>query len=327
MIKKTMLILPVLLLIMYALGVTVTGSVNPLDVAKAIEIRAMGIKPGEPFYESTRRTVGRIFRPFHNYPEYAPITVEQAENAPHRVYSPETSVRIATVGDNYQYQEQWSYGRKPQYILLNQAQLDSIKDIENGVHFFILDEALQLQPLPDAKAALDQHNYIKIIKQMGKLISIEKKPLVGITKWEYEYWDKTGEIHYLNSFSYDIDGTTILWAMLVEYDENSNAKSIIIKDGQGNILSMQTVYPQGEKYYSEEVFFNREGIKTNIIYYSYNSTVENHHLDENGNVIQVTNDRMPDQRPADFTESERYQSLVVDTSKKFKSVGNLEPEK
>ena len=46
--KKTMLGLAILFSL-YGLGVIMIESANPLDIAKAVEVRAMGIKPNEPF--------------------------------------------------------------------------------------------------------------------------------------------------------------------------------------------------------------------------------------------------------------------------------------
>ena len=93
-----------------------TSLTNPFDVAKSIEIRTMGIKPHVPYYGSTE-IILHHYRTPNNYPDFSPITLEQAENAPYRVNYPfSTELKINEVGDNYQFKIRWSYERKPQYI-------------------------------------------------------------------------------------------------------------------------------------------------------------------------------------------------------------------
>ena len=104
----------VVTLLIYLLGAMMTGLINPFDVAKCIEIRTMGIKPHVPYYGSTK-TIFNHYRTPNNYPDFSPITLEQAENAPYRVNNPfSTKLKINEVGDNYQFKIRWSYERKPQ---------------------------------------------------------------------------------------------------------------------------------------------------------------------------------------------------------------------
>jgi hypothetical protein len=325
MVKKLMFTVTISLLTIYLSGVIMAESINPLDIAKSLKVKTMGISPNVPFYESTRYEVGHIFQPFHNYPEYAPITLQQAENAPYRRNSPTTEIKITTVGDNYQIKERWNYRRKPQYILLNEEQLVSLKVIENGDHFFILDDNLRLQPVTIEEAIM-LPNYIKVVKEMGKIISIEKKPLVSIFKQEYQYWSPSGERQFFKKIHYSIDKKSILSSLFSEYNKNGKVLYYVARDAKDNVISKEIINPEGSKYYSETTLFNAQGEKTNIIYNAINSKNKNQHLDKNGNILEVTYENEQFIGSPDFEEDERYQTLEIDSSKKYNIVDNLDPE-
>ncbi|WP_239424338.1 hypothetical protein [Snodgrassella communis] len=325
MVKKLIFTVTISLLAIYLSGVIITESINPLDIAKSLKVRAMGISPNVPFYETTRYEVGHIFQPLHNYPAYAPITLEQAENAPYRRNSPTTEIKITTVGDNYQIKERWNYRRKPQYILLNEEQLVSLKSIENGNHFFVLDDNLRLQPVTIEEAIM-LPNYIKVVKEMGKIISIEKKPLVSIFKQEYQYRALSGERQFFKKIHYSIDKKSIFSSLFSEYNENGKVLYYITRDAKDNVISKEIINPEGSKYYSETTLFNAQGEKTNIIYNAINGKNKSEHLDQNGNILEVTYENDQFIGCPDFEEDERYQTLKIDSSKKYNIVDNLDPE-
>ncbi|OCG25879.1 hypothetical protein A9G11_01930 [Gilliamella sp. wkB108] len=326
MIKKPTTTLAIIIFFIYLLGVIMTGSINPLDFAKRLEIRAMGIKPNVPFYESTRIIVGP-FKPRHHYPLFPPITLEQAENAPHRVHAPyNTDLNIAVVGDNYQIKERWIYRRKPKYILLNEQQQASLKNLENGDHFFILDDNLQLQPIT-IEEAITLPNYIKVIREMGKIISIEKKTLKAYFKHEYEYWPHSEEVLFFKNTRYSIDRKTVLESLVVEFDKNGDHLLCTTKDEHNKVVYIEKYYPRGSEYFSERSLFNQQGEKTNIIYIPNVGENKNVHLDKNGNITEVTYEGNRHIVLADFEEDERYKTLQIDTSKKYKAIDSLEPEK
>ena len=317
--KKVTLTLMVMTLLIYLLGAMMTGLINPFDVAKCIEIRIMGIKPHVPYYGSTK-TIFNHYRTPNNYPDFSPITLEQAENAPYRVNNPfSTKLKINEVGDNYQFKIRWSYERKPQYILLNNQQQACLKELENGSHFFILDDDLQLQPIT-IENAITLPNYIKVTKEMDKIVAIEKKPLLSISKWEYEYWPHSAKLHYLRYFNYAIDKKTILQSLNVEYDEEGEKDQPLIsvtKNQNNKPISIRKSYPKGNEYFSETTLFNEQGDKTEIFYTPSVGNSKIVHLDKEGNIIEVTYGRVPSHRIANFEEEERYKNLEIDTSKKY----------
>ncbi|MWP46013.1 hypothetical protein GQ589_00990 [Gilliamella sp. Pas-s27] len=324
--KKLTLTLIMMPLLIYVLGAIMTGLINPLDVAKCIKVRTMGIKPHVPYYGSTRIILNHYRMPT-NYPDFAPISLEEAENAPYRVQSPfSTKLKINEVGDNYQFKERWSYKRKPQYILLNERQLNSLKDLENGTHFFILDTHLQLQPIT-IEQAITLPNYIKVTREMGKIIAIEKKPLLSICKWEYGYWPHSANMRYLRFFIYAMDKKTLLQSRYVEYDEEGNDLMVIRKDQNNKLISVEKYYPKGSQYYSETTLFNEQGDKTAIFYTPSSGNSKIVHLDKQGNITDVTYGSVPYHRIPDFPEEERYKNLTIDTSKEYKAVDRLESEK
>ena len=314
--KKVTLTLIMMPLLIYLLGAMMTSLTNPFDVAKSIEIRTMGIKPHVPYYGSTE-IILHHYRTPNNYPDFSPITLEQAENAPYRVNNPfSTRLKINEVGDNYQFKIRWSYERKPQYILLNNQQQACLKELENGSHFFILDDDLQLQPIT-IENAITLPNYIKVTKEMGKIVAIEKKPLLSISKWEYEYWPHSAKLHYLRYFNYAIDKKTILQSSNVEYNEEGQSLISVTKNQNNKTISIKKYYPKGNEYLFETTLFNEQGDKTEIFYTPSVGDSKIVHLDKEGNIIEVTYGSFPSHKIANFEEEERYKNLEIDTSKKY----------
>lgn len=326
MFKKIAFIGMIILITIYLLGIIMTHTTSPLDMAKIIELKTIGIKPHIPFYASTRTTVGS-FQPELNYPQYPPISLQQAENAPYRVNNPfNTEFRILIVGDNYQIRERWVYRRKPQYILLDKQQLIGLAALENGEHFFIFDDDLQLQSIT-LKEAVSLPNYIKIVKNMGKIISIEKKPLLSITKWEYEYWPNNNNRHYLRSFSYTINKKQVLRSLFIEYDKNGNPLSVLTKNQDDKLISLEEYYQEDSDYVSETTWFDEQGVKRNIVYTPKVGETKNVHFDNEGNITAITYDNIESDHLPDFVEEQRYQNLAVDTSKQYKAEDSQQPEK
>ena len=316
MFKKIAFIGMIIFITIYLLGIIMTHTTSPLDMAKIIELKTMGIKPHVPYYDSTE-TILHHYRTPNNYPDFSPITLEQAENAPYRVEYPfSTELKINEVGDNYQFKIRWSYERKPQYILLNNQQQACLKELENGSHFFILDDDLQLQPIT-IENAITLPNYIRVTKEMGKIVAIEKKPLLSISKWEYEYWPHSAKLHYLRYFNYAIDKKTILQSLNVEYNEEGKSLISVTKNQNNKPISIKKHYPKGNEYSSETTLFNEQGDKTEIFYTPSVGDSKIVHLDKEGNIIEVTYGRVPSHKIANFEEEERYKNLEIDTSKKY----------
>ena len=316
MLKKIAFIGMIILITIYLLGIIMTHTTSPLDMAKIIELKTMGIKSHVPYYDSTE-TILHHYQTPNNYPNFSPITLEQAENAPYRVNNPfSTKLKINEVGDNYQFKIRWSYERKPQYILLNNQQQACLKELENGSHFFILDDDLQLQPIT-IENAITLPNYIKVTKEMGKIVAIEKKPLLSISKWEYEYWPHSAKLHYLRYFNYAIDKKTILQSSNVEYNEEGQSLISVTKNQNNKTISIKKYYPKGNEYLFETTLFNEQGDKTEIFYTPSVGDSKIVHLDKEGNIIEVTYGSFPSHKIANFEEEERYKNLEIDTSKKY----------
>ncbi len=316
MLKKIAFIGMIILITIYLLGIIMTHTTSPLNMAKIIELKTMGIKSHVPYYDSTE-TILHHYQTPNNYPNFSPITLEQAENAPYRVNNPfSTKLKINEVGDNYQFKIRWSYERKPQYILLNNQQQDCLKELENGSHFFILDDDLQLQPIT-IENAITLPNYIRVTKEMGKIVAIEKKPLLSISKWEYEYWPHSAKLHYLRYFNYAIDKKTILQSSNVEYNEEGQSLISVTKNQNNKTISIKKYYPKGNEYLFETTLFNEQGDKTEIFYTPSVGDSKIVHLDKEGNIIEVTYGRVPSHKIANFEEEERYKNLEIDTSKKY----------
>lgn len=173
-------------------------------------------------------------------------------------------------------------------------------------------------------------NYIKVVKEMGKIISIEKKLLVLVLilifKQEYQYRALCGERQFFKKIHYSIDKKSIFSSLFSEYNKNGKVLYYITRDVKDNVISKEIINPEGSKYYSETILFNAQGEKTNIIYNTINGKNKNEHFDQNGNILEVTYENNQFIGSPDFEEDERYQTLEIGSSKKYNIVDNLDPE-
>jgi hypothetical protein len=245
----------------------------------------LGIKPKQVYYHQLPFP-GFMAERYKNFPHQAPLTLIQAENqSPNNKYSDLIEIEM---GDNYQYKKinKTKWLQTPLTFPLAQ-----FKPLENGVYFYVLGDKNQLTPLESVEQAVSLPTYIRVEKEMGKIISIVKKTRMQWLTTEFAYKKNTPVRSTL----------TVLESHLVpklvidtEYEKGSYfPSSQIIKDAQGNtirtfkLLKNKTVFAILER-------FNQQGIKTNHIEISTDGNVKNQYLDNQGNIL-LTTDEVKDQ--------------------------------
>lgn len=303
--RRFLFIIFILLSSIYVLGVTMTDYTNPSDISAVIQVKALEIKPNTPYYHTT--PIPNSFNRYKNFPHQAPLSVEIAENEwPGSLYY---GVVVAEVGNNYQYHIIHSRSRLSINVLMPQ---NLFKELENGTYFFSLDRDQTLHQLDGAQQALQLNNYLRVVKEMGKVILIEKRPLIQDIKMTYEYWPN-GNLKYSKSESFDIN-QKIITTIETTCKEDGERISIIKKNSEGQIIKSYISLKENSIYGIEEIF-NDKGIKTNHIITMENGDITNQHLDEDGQVEFITNVDYVDQQLPDFEEDEPYKSLQIDPSK------------
>ncbi|WP_141674480.1 hypothetical protein, partial [Gilliamella sp. HK7] len=248
-------------------------------------VEYLGIKPKQVYYHQLPFP-GFMAERYKNFPHQAPLTLIQAENqSPNNKYSDLIEIEM---GDNYQYKKinKTKWLQTPLTFPLAQ-----FKPLENGVYFYVLGDKNQLTPLESVEQAVSLPTYIRVEKEMGKIISIVKKTRMQWLTTEFAYKKNTPVRSTL----------TVLESHLVpklvidtEYEKGSYfPSSQIIKDAQGNtirtfkLLKNKTVFAILER-------FNQQGIKTNHIEISTDGNVKNQYLDNQGNIL-LTTDEVKDQ--------------------------------
>ncbi|MBI0157656.1 hypothetical protein, partial [Gilliamella sp. M0364] len=106
----------------------------------------------------------------------------EAENqSPQEKYSDLIKVEI---DNNYQYKKIDKTKWQQAAIFLPSAQL---KSLENGIHFFVINNKGQLTPLNGAEEAIAQPTYVRVEKVMGKIVSTLQKNRVQWLTTEFDY--------------------------------------------------------------------------------------------------------------------------------------------
>lgn len=196
--QKSLLFILLLFFALYVFGVPMTHYTNPLDIAAVVRVKALDISPNTPYYHVT--PIPNSFNRYKNFPHQAPLSVDKAENQwPGSIYQ---GTALVEIGDNYQYKMIIERPRKLTFVVLPKEQF---KELDNGVHFFTLAMDGTLHSLSGAEEALQHNNYLRVEKEMGKVISIEKKPLIQHVVTHYEYWPN-GYLKHTKSEEFDANG-------------------------------------------------------------------------------------------------------------------------
>lgn len=241
----------------------------------------LGIKPSQTYYTKLPYTYFSDER-YKNFPHQKPLTLIEAE---HQLSNAKYYDLIKfEVGDNYQYKtivrEKWQQTA----ITLP---LEQFKPLENNIYFFVIDINGQLTQLKNIEQAVAQNSYIRIEKEMGKVVSIVKKTQIYKVLNEFEYKDNN-----LKSSKFTVLESVVLPHFVIE-SKYENERNIVtyqqIKNSQGIIIRTYN-YINNDQLIAVSDHFDDNGIRTNHLELkldeSYDKIYEkNQFFDEKGNLI------------------------------------------
>ena len=241
----------------------------------------LGIKPNQVYYHKLPFPSFMAER-YKNFPHQAPLTLIEAENqSPQEKYS--DLIRIE-IDNNYQYKKIDKTKWQQTAISLPSSQF---KSLENGIHFFVINDKGQLTPLNNVEQAIAQPTYVRVEKVMGKIVSTLQKTRVQWLTTEFDY-KKNAPIRS----KLTVIESHIVPKLVIESEYESGQylpASQVIKNAQGNIIrTFKTVKKKNTIAILER--FNEQGIKTNHIEISKQGDIENQYLDSKEHVRFTTSD-------------------------------------
>jgi len=215
------------------------------------------------------------------------------------------------LNENYQYSDILQRRRNIIEILYPS---DAFQSLDDGVHFFTLDEHKQLQKKNSFKDVFDLPCYLRVEKKHGIVVSIQKRPLASVSHYIYDYWTNNS-IKHLSIKMYDTEHNTIYSAEAFFNNNGAMVKQIRKNPKTGN-SSIETILKQ-DGIYSIEEFFDNYGIKTNhVIHYEKSMRVKNQVLNKEGKVTKTKN-REPIlfDFEKDLDETYPYNKLIMNIEK------------
>ena len=256
-------------------------------------VQYLGIKPKQVYYHKLPFPSFMAGR-YKNYPHQAPLTLIEAENqSPQEKYSDLIKVEI---DNNYQYKKIDKTKWQQVAISLPSAQL---KSLENGIHFFVINNKGQLTPLNGAEEAIAQPTYVRVEKVMGKIVSTLQKTRVQWLTTEFDYKKNSPIRSKLTVIESHVVPKLVIES---EYESGQYLPvSQVIKNAQGNIIrTYKTVKKKNIIAILER--FNEQGVKTNHIEISKQRDIENQYLDNKEHARFTTSDIQDKEHPQLYDE-------------------------
>ena len=253
----------------------------------------LGIKPNQVYYHKLPFPSFMAER-YKNFPHQSPLTLIEAENqSPQEKYS--DLIRIE-IDNNYQYKKIDKTKWQQTAISLPSSQF---KSLENGIHFFVINDKGQLTPLNSVEEAIAQPTYVRVEKVMGKIVSTLQKTRVQWLTTEFDY-KKNSPIRS----KLTVIESHIVPKLVIESEYESGQylpASQVIKNAQGNIIrTFKTVKKKNIIAILER--FNEQGIKTNHIEISKQGDIENQYLDSKEHVRFTISDIQDKEYPQLYDE-------------------------
>ncbi|OCG09540.1 hypothetical protein [Gilliamella apis] len=267
---------------------------NPKYDEEALKrVQYLGIKPKQVYYHKLPFPSFMAGR-YKNYPHQAPLTLIEAENqSPQEKYSDLIKVEI---DNNYQYKKIDKTKWQQAAIFLPSAQL---KSLENGIHFFVINNKGQLTPLNGAEEAIAQPTYVRVEKVMGKIVSTLQKNRVQWLTTEFDYKKNSPIRSKLTVIESHVVPKLVIES---EYESGQYLPvSQVIKNAQGNIIrTYKTVKKKNIIAILER--FDEQGVKTNHIEISKQRDIENQYFDNKKHVRFTTSDIQDKEHPQLYDE-------------------------
>ena len=279
------------------------------------QLKAQAIEPNKTYFQSNFSTLmdnedsfprKNLFLAIDNALETEPSTFPMARQ----------NIAQIKLNNHYQYQDVLERDRDIIEILYP---TDAFQALEDGVHFYIFDKNNQLQKKEKFEDIFELPCYLRVEKKNGVVISIQKRPLVNIAHFVYDYWPNHNLKHTVLEM-YNNDQQLIFFYEIF-YDENGKS----IKSNEKNIATgqtMQSSYLEKDGIENIKEYFDNQGIKTNhVIYYDKSKKpypwIENQRLNQRGEVIETTNHK-PDEifdSGQSLEEAHPYNTLIMDVEK------------
>ena len=267
---------------------------NPKYDEEALKrVQYLGIKPKQVYYHKLPFPSFMAER-YKNFPHQAPLTLIEAENqSPQEKYSDLIKVEI---DNNYQYKKIDKTKWQQAAIFLPSAQL---KSLENGIHFFVINNKGQLTPLNGAEEAIAQPTYVRVEKVMGKIVSTLQKNRVQWLTTEFDYKKNSPIRSKLTVIESHVVPKLVIES---EYESGQYLPvSQVIKNAQGNIIrTYKTVKKKNIIAILER--FDEQGVKTNHIEISKQRDIENQYFDNKKHVRFTTSDIQDKEHPQLYDE-------------------------
>ena len=236
----------------------------------------LGITPNQIYYHKLPFPSFMVER-YKNFPHQAPLTLIEAENqSPQEKYS--DLIRIE-IDNNYQYKKIDKTKWQQTAISLPSSQF---KSLENGIHFFVINDKGQLTPLNNVEQAIAQPTYVRVEKVMGKIVSTLQKTRVQWLTTEFDYKKNAPIRSKLTVIESHVVPKLVIES---EYENGLYIPTLqVIKNAQGNIIRTFKIVKKKNTIAILERF-NEQGVKTNHIEISKQGDIENQYLDNEDNVI------------------------------------------
>ncbi|WP_141674679.1 hypothetical protein, partial [Gilliamella sp. Fer1-1] len=276
------------------------------------KLKVQGIMPNKVYFQ---RDFMLVLDNEDSYPEKDLSTsVMGLENHPDMYEIAIQNIAQVKLNQNYQYSEIWQRERNIIEILYPN---DAFQSLEDGVYFYTLDEHKQLQQHASFEDVFELPCYLRVEKKHGIVISIQKRPLVAMTHYRYDYWDNKN-IKQLNLDMYD-NNHNIIYTSEVFFDENTGLMTQSTR--KNPITGRYSIenYIREVNLYSIEDYFDKQGIKTNHVIHHNQSLIhaENQILNKAGQVIKTKN-REPEEIfdfEKDLPEPYPYNKLMINVKK------------
>ena len=279
------------------------------------QLKAQAIEPNKTYFQYN---FSDFLNKEYSFPqEKLFLAISNAlETDPSMFYMARQNIAEIKLNNHYQYQDVLNRRRNIIEILYP---TDAFQALDDGVHFYIFDKNNQLQKKEKFEDIFELPCYLRVEKKNGVVISIQKRPLVSITHFVYDYWPNHNLKHtVLKKYG---NNQQLIFFREEFYDENGKC----IKSNRKNILTgqtMQSSYLEKDGIESIEEYFDNQGIKTNhVIYYDKSikpyPRIENQRLNQRGEVIETINHK-PDENfysGQSLEEAHPYNTLIMDVEK------------
>jgi hypothetical protein len=305
-----------ILLVFWAVSVQFASAESTMDQQNAIvsRLKAQGIEPDKIYFQNNFQNVIEKDKSFPSKKLFSSLNNSLETNP-----SMDSRQNIAQIQLNHHYQYRDILERDRGIVEILYP-TEPFATLDDGIHFYVFDEQNQLQKKESFADVYKLPVYIRVEKQNGKVSSIQKRPILSINHYTYNYWPNQNiKSIYVEKYNNESE---IIYTAERFFDENGKEA----KATQNNFLTQQMMrytYNYNSKEGIEIIaeYFDSNGQKTNnVIYYNFHTpkfSIKNQRLNGQGEVIEVS-PNIPNnlfEFPPNLTEPYPYNTLIRDLEK------------